>query len=768
MAATPANLLTQRIRLVLLIVYVVALFCVSKLALDRWWPPTTEKGLWFYAGLVALLLGNLLVSPFFTKPVDALSYAVPAMIGLLAVNPWTVTSRTGFDRFLWTAAILYLITVIVAGIASIALKDSATDPGRKLARSMYLLSDVLGGPRPVCSAVFLFALVTFHRNDAREYLWIGLSWLLFIGLRPLETLVELWLRWRAIWKAPAIGTRLGAVVGHQVPKIVLIREDRVEPAHFGDLLLTRFDDGRPGLAMAVDHVGFVDGRWLRAIQLTAPLPEPFAQAQQPLIAAARGGAVVQIESTTDGFDPKDKPWLERERLLGFVAPETSVGKLRVEIVRDDLALRQGALIQVRIGENDVLFQVIDALTQEEILQQKNTRGYVRAEAKKIGCWNQDKARFEHIPWLPQPNEPAYLSRTETATTSKEAIGHFPGTKYPVTVDLNAMVTHNTAILGILGVGKSFLALELIERMIKAGIKVICLDLTDQYAKELAPFFDANSDQADVSQLNTVGTAGKTNVKKNVEEGGSATPFAAKMKEQLTAFLGTDSTRKVKILNPTNFEVWRQDSKPYQDQASMATLTPTEITRIISEKTLEVLQAQGMTDRARCCLVYEEAHSLIPEWNAVASEGDKTATNGTAKAILQGRKFGLGCFIITQRTANVTKTILNQCNTVFALRVFDATGVEFLKNYIGEDYAGVLSNLEDRHAVVFGRASSCKEPVLIRLNDREDFVRVFRAPQDATTVSVETQDFYAPAPAGSETHSGQADADAEEPRGSLEL
>ena len=120
--------------------------------------------------------------------------------------------------------------------------------------------------------------------------------------------------------------------------------------------------------------------------------------------------------------------------------------------------------------------------------------------------------------------------------------------------------------------------------------------------------------------------------------------------------------------------------------------------------------------------------MIPEWNAVASDGDKTATNGTAKAILQGRKFGLGCLVITQRTANVTKTILNQCNTIFGLRVFDATGMEFLKNYIGDDYAGVLSTLEDRHAVVFGRASSCRDPVLTRLNDRADFIGKFREPK----------------------------------------
>jgi hypothetical protein len=174
-------------------------------------------------------------------------------------------------------------------------------------------------------------------------------------------------------------------------------------------------------------------------------------------------------------------------------------------------------------------------------------------------------------------------------------------------------------------------------------------------------------------------------------------------------------------------VWKQVSFKFKttEIPAMATLTPCEITRLLTEAVLKLLQDKGMTDAARCCLIYEEAHSLIPEWNAVASEGDKVATNGTAKAILQGRKFGLGAMVVTQRTANVTKTILNQCNTVFAMRVFDATGMEFLSNYIGDDYARILSTLEDRHAVVFGRASSCRDPVLIRLNDRNDFVKAFR-------------------------------------------
>jgi type IV secretory pathway VirB4 component len=55
------------------------------------------------------------------------------------------------------------------------------------------------------------------------------------------------------------------------------------------------------------------------------------------------------------------------------------------------------------------------------------------------------------------------------------IGHVPGTTYGISIDLDHAVTHNTAILGILGVGKTRLAWELIQRMLIEGIKVVAID-----------------------------------------------------------------------------------------------------------------------------------------------------------------------------------------------------------------------------------------------------------------------------------------------------
>ena len=722
-----AKTLSQRTRLAILILYILGLLVASKLAIGTWLPPTSDRGVWFYSALAALLLGNLLVTPFFTKPADAISYSVAAVIALLAVNIWGAPQRSGFDLFLWSAALLYVATVLITGVLSIAMKDIDSTPRQKLARSCFLLSDALGDPRAIFSVVFLFALVTYHRAVPREYLLIGLAWAVFVGLRPLEALAGLAWGIRRVWMTKGTTTRLGEVVGHESPGIVLVREDVATGASFGDLLIARSESGRPGVAVALDHVGFADGRWLRALHLSPPSAANLTVSDGYSGREVTAGEVFSTKNMGESADVTRDTEDVRKRLLGLVAPDTKVGQLQVEIVRIDSSLRQGSLLEVRIDSRPVLYQVIEGITREEILHQKNTRGFVRAQAKKIGCWSSTRGSFDSIPWLPQPNGPVFLVPQQPAATSLGAVGHFPGTSYPVCVDPHLLVTHNAAILGILGVGKTFLALELVERMVEAGIKVICLDLTDQYATELSRFRDAETETSQFNELQKIGEGGKAKASKHVEEGGSIGEFTAKVRDYLKVFLDPKQGGALKILNPARFTVWRQDSKPYAGEASMATLTPCEVTRMFTEATLSVLQEQGMSDKARCCLVYEEAHSLIPEWNAVASDGDKTATNGTAKAILQGRKFGLGCLVITQRTANVTKSILNQCNTIFALRVFDATGMEFLKNYIGEDYAGVLSNLEDRHAVIFGRASSCKDPVLIRLNDRDAFLRVFREP-----------------------------------------
>ena len=390
---------------------------------------------------------------------------------------------------------------------------------------------------------------------------------------------------------------------------------------------------------------------------------------------------------------------------------------------EDRDLSEGRLVQSRIGSHWTMFQVVEGLTREEIVQQKNKHGYVRCRARKIGRWDEDQNSFIPVPWLPRMNAPVFLMEAGEHTPTAGCIGHFPGTVHGISIDVMQAVTHNTAILGVLGIGKSYLAIELVERMIAQGIKVICLDLTNQYAQLLNDFIDPVYEEARRRELSESGRGRRAH--RSREQGGSHQTFHRTAVEQLREFISPENERYLRVYNPAQFEVSRQAGYYNQGEADMVTLTPCEITAIISDAALTVCQELGMTDEARVCLVYEEAHSLVPEWNSVAAEGDKVATARSARAILQGRKYGLGCLLVTQRTANVTKTILNQCNTILAMRIFDDTGKEFLSNYIGGDYARTLPSVEARHAVVFGKASSCENPVLVRLNDREAFIEVFR-------------------------------------------
>lgn len=713
----------QGTRSVVLIIYVLILFYANYLAFGRLLPPTTAKGLWFYSGFASILLGNLLVTPFFTKPVDAISYSVVAGIALYSVNTWS--DWMFFDKVLFIISLIFCFIVICVSFIAILTKESTSKVGQQWSNTLRIISDAFGNQTVIFSLVIVFALIVFHRSSPKEMFVITLAWVLTVILKPEEFIFNFYERINKIWSIRFPSSVIGDIVAYQTPGIVLIRQRVRENIPFGTPLYLKDSHAPAKIGISIGYVGRDESLLLRTI--TFEIPKEIERRFDTLCKIIPDSTVARCDYlfNTEGVISKIPILREMNNFVGIVATDTSIENLYFEVIQEK-EIEEGKLVEVYIKEKPVIYQVIDGLTKEEIVYQKNTFGYARAKARKIGIWDEDNKKFIPAKWIPKLNAPVILKSCRDYTPEFNAIGHFPGSNYPVFIkDINHFVTHNTAILGILGVGKSMLAIELVERMIAENIKVVCIDLTNQYANELSEFIDVQEEEKIQKEIQEIGLKGREVYCKNVEEGGSINQFTAAIKSDLKKFILEDCPNMLKVYNPSKFEVWRQDSKPYQGVASMASLTPTEITQIISEAALEIAQELGMTDHARICLVYEEAHSLVPEWNSVVAEGDKAATNGTARAILQGRKYGLGCLLITQRTANVTKTILNQCNTIFAMRTFDDTGKDFLSNYIGNDYAEILPSLQERHAVFFGKASSCDNPVLIRLNDRDVFKQIFR-------------------------------------------
>ncbi len=705
-----------KLRAGLLVVYFAALVAVQMFVIDTALAPN-ENAIWLYSGIASLLLGSRILNPYFTPPADTLTNAFAAFLALVPALP-VVRSWTP-DAYVLGAAVGLSVLVGVLSLVVLVLRPQpGVEPG-----SVWLLTDRavkgLGSPNVIFSLLILASVWLFHRDKPVEVFAILATLVVIVVYRPLESIAA-YVGWFLNRPKPLRGDDVvGTVAAHQSPGIVLVRQVEPKTIARGSPMFISDQHGPALLGVALNYVGRDEGNLLRV--LTVAMPKGLAALHNGRSPSGDGVAVSITVTDDQRAEIRALQWIDR--LCGIVDSDTSPEFLQFEVI-NETGLAEGCLIEARVGDQQrVIYQVVDGLTREEVVQQKNKYGYARAKARKIGRWDDGAGRFCPVTWMPRMNAPVFLLNNEEGDPADDCIGRFPSTPYGVRFDVTEGVTHNTAILGILGVGKSYLAIELVERMIAQGIKVLCLDLTNQYENLLADFIDPAHEQVRRDILVAAGQGGVAH--QNKEQGGSKHAFKRAVFQSVREFMAAGNDHFLWVLNPAQFRVTKQVSGMYAGNAELAHLTAAEITSIFSDAALFMCQELGMTDEARLCIVYEEAHSLVPEWNSVAAEGDKMATATSARAILQGRKYGLGCLLITQRTANVTKTILNQCNTIFAMRTFDDTGKDFLGNYIGSEYAAVLPSLQPRHAVVFGKASSCENPVLVKLNDQADFRARFR-------------------------------------------
>ncbi len=86
------------------------------------------------------------------------------------------------------------------------------------------------------------------------------------------------------------------------------------------------------------------------------------------------------------------------------------------------------------------------------------------------------------------------------------------------------------------------------------------------------------------------------------------------------------------------------------------------------------------------MVFEEAHNFIPE----KGFGQAISNPIMRKIASEGRKFGLGIGVISQRPARIDKNVLSQCNTQFILKVTNPNDLKA----ISKSFEGVSSEVED--------------------------------------------------------------------------
>lgn len=156
------------------------------------------------------------------------------------------------------------------------------------------------------------------------------------------------------------------------------------------------------------------------------------------------------------------------------------------------------------------------------------------------------------------------------------------------------------------------------------------------------------------------------------------------------------------------------------------LVPAEVihlvTAVVARMTLEALQRYRKLNQGKTLptvLVMEEAHTFIKRYKDDA-ENQSSATiccQVFEKIAREGRKFGLGLVLSSQRPSELSPTVLSQCNSFLLHRISNDRDQELVHKLVPDNLHGLLRDLPSlpsRHVILLGWASEL--PVLVKMKD----------------------------------------------------
>ena len=155
------------------------------------------------------------------------------------------------------------------------------------------------------------------------------------------------------------------------------------------------------------------------------------------------------------------------------------------------------------------------------------------------------------------------------------------------------------------------------------------------------------------------------------------------------------------------------------------LVPAEIvhiiTSVIARIILEALQRYRKTNEKSlpAVLVMEEAHTFIKRFkeDLEIQNVSSICCQVFEKIAREGRKFGLGLVLSSQRPSELSPTVLSQCNSFLLHRISNDRDQELIHRLVPDNLRGLLRelpSLPSQQAILLGWAAEL--PTMVRMND----------------------------------------------------
>lgn len=383
--------------------------------------------------------------------------------------------------------------------------------------------------------------------------------------------------------------------------------------------------------------------------------------------------------------------------------------------------------------------------------------------------NDDLLRVPGNPF--RAGEPVYLAEEKLIREvlglkdSKEGayIGKVRGHDIKVNMNINAIAQKHISILAKTGSGKSYTAGVLMEEMLKSGVTMVILDPHGEYSSLANSGKKRDSEKFDVSPKGYGSKITEFSPNPDINKNAEPLKFTfrnmepkevlelAGMSKRQTYVDSLESAKSKLATNQGDFTLsevikllkgneedssttlikgleklkdmgifagqgTRLDDIVSKGKASIINLrgTPPDLQGFIVDKLASSIFELRKREKVPPLIMFaEEAHNFCPQRGKVeCSETFRTLAS-------EGRKFGLGLGIITQRPAKVDKNVLSQCNTQVILKVTNPNDLKAIEKSLEGVTKGMkeeIKRLPVGEAIISGAGLS--EPLFIDVRPRE--------------------------------------------------
>lgn len=182
--------MTQRGRLGVLAISLSLLVAVSAVVDGTLVPQPGSGSLWFYAAALTLMLSDLVLEPWYTRPADAFANAVAVLLASFAADSSGLeVSQSAFDagRALCIAVSL---SILLAALVAMLTLDPRRGVQSLVHRAAFVAASTFGRARVIFSAFFAVTAAAAFAESPDKLLILYVMGGLLLWTTPLQTALE--------------------------------------------------------------------------------------------------------------------------------------------------------------------------------------------------------------------------------------------------------------------------------------------------------------------------------------------------------------------------------------------------------------------------------------------------------------------------------------------------------------------------------------------------------------------------------------------------